>query len=112
MQNLNFLDFNTCISNLKENQMIPSENISKEDSLIANAVPKTSTACPNEQSEILASTKDTISQEAPNTLDLKENRKVAIDSGSKGHYTSETNFLVPIFSRKRTKLFFDFCPSL
>ena len=79
IQNLNFLDFNTCISNLKENQKIPSENISKEDSLMANVVLKTSTACPNEgsqKSEILTSTKDTISQEAPNPLDVKENGKI------------------------------------
>ena len=61
-----------------DNQMIPSENISKEDSLMANVVLKTSTACPNEgsqQSEILASTKDTIPQEAPNALDVKEKGK-------------------------------------
>ena len=59
---------------LQENQMIPSE-ISKEDSLISNVVFKTSTACPSEgslQSEILASTKDTIPQEAPNALDVKD----------------------------------------
>ena len=79
IQNLNFLDFNTCISNLKENQKIPSENISKEDSLMANVVLKTSTACPNEgsqQSEILASTKDTIPQEASNALGVKEKGKI------------------------------------
>ena len=79
IQNLNFLDFNTCVSNLKDNQMIPSENISKEDSLMANVVLKTSTACPNEdsqQSEILASTKDTIPQEALNPLDVKEKGKI------------------------------------
>ena len=59
--------------------MIPSENISKEDSIMANVVLNTCTACPNEgsqQSEILASTKDTIPQEAPNALDVKENGKI------------------------------------
>ena len=58
--------------------MIPSENISKEDSLMANVVLKTSTACPNDsqQSEILASTKDTIPQEALNPLDVKEKGKI------------------------------------
>ena len=79
IQNLNFLDFNTCISNLKENQKIPSENISKEDSLMANVVLKTSTACPNEgsqQSEILVPTKDTIPQEASNALGVKEKGKI------------------------------------
>ena len=79
IQNLNFLDFNTCICNLKENQKIPSENISKEDSLMANVVLKKSTACPNEgsqQSEILASKKDTIPQEVPNALDVKEKGKI------------------------------------
>ena len=63
---------------LQENQMIPSE-ISKEDSLISNVVLKTSTACPSEgslQSEILASTKDTIPQEASNPLDVKEKGKI------------------------------------
>ena len=106
MQNLNFLDFNTFISNLKDNQMIPSENISKEDSLIANAVPKTSTACPNEQSEILTSTKDTISQEAPNTLDLKENRKVAIDSGSKGPLYFRSKFSCAHIPQKKNEIYF------
>ena len=79
IQNLNFLDFNTCVSNLKDNQMIPSENISKEDSLMSNVVLKTSTACPNEdsqQSEIFASSKDTIPQEALNPLDVKEKGKI------------------------------------
>ena len=59
--------------------MIPSENISKEDSLVANVVLKISTACPNEgsqQSKFLASTKDTIPQEAPNALDVKEKGKI------------------------------------
>ena len=59
--------------------MIPSENISKEDSLISNVVLKTSTACPSEgslQSEILASTKDTIPQEASNPLGVKEKGKI------------------------------------
>ena len=63
---------------LQENQMIPSE-ISKEDSLISNVVLKTSTACPSEgslQSEILASTKDTIPQEASNPLGVKEKGKI------------------------------------
>ena len=91
IQNLNFLDFNTCISNLKDHQMIPSENISKEDSLMANVVLKTSTACPNanegsQQSEILASTKDTIPQEASNALGVKEKGKI------KGGLISDGNF--------------------
>ena len=63
---------------LQENQMIPSE-ISKEDSLISNVVLKTSTVCPSEgslQSEILASTKDTIPQEASNPLVVKEKGKI------------------------------------
>ena len=63
---------------LQENQMIPSE-ISKEDSLISNVVLKTSTACPSEgslQSEILASTKDTIPQEASNPLGVKEKENI------------------------------------
>jgi hypothetical protein len=58
---------------------ITPENISKEDSLIANVNLKTSTACPNEdseRSEILASSKDTICQEAPSALDLKEDGKI------------------------------------
>ena len=79
IQNLNFLDFNTCVCNLKDNQMIPSENISKEDSLMSNVVLKTSTACPNEdsqQSEILASTNDTNPPEALNPLDVKEKGKI------------------------------------
>ena len=58
---------------------------------MANVVLKTSTACPNEgsqQSEILASTKDTIPQEAPNALDVKERGKMKdpdsnLEEGSK-----------------------------
>ena len=57
--------------------MISSENISQEDSLMANVGLKTSTAS-SQQSEILASTKDTIpqAQEVPNALDLKEKGKI------------------------------------
>ena len=46
---------------------------------MANVVLKTSTACPNEgsqQSEIFASTKDTIPQEASNPLGVKEKENI------------------------------------
>ena len=57
--------------------MISSENISQEDSLMANVGLKTSTAS-SQQSEILASTKDTIpqAQEASNPLGVKEKENI------------------------------------